>query len=372
MSLKYFENKGEGKFEILIHGIIGSDVDGVEIAKEIALLNQMGATEITERINSIGGSVIHAYSIVSANLASKAKIVTRNEGVADSCASIILASGDVRQTMEFGSGLIHNVIADGVTLEAIEDENERVNASKVNDSIVNILTRKTGKEESILRAMMSKETRFSADELISNGFADEKILIQGKKPVLMNNITAEQYMNVCKEFSAINSHNINNKLDNMSINKYLNLKDDATAQDQEAAIKKLSNKAAERDILQARLTKLEAEKKEAFKLEAEKDVQNLIDAGYFQAEKKDSLVNLAIDSPESFKTMTESMAKPAEYVNISGQLKSTKKTEDKTLTEKELGEKYQNMMENDSKGLELLEVTDKALFDNMYNAWDKI
>jgi ATP-dependent protease ClpP protease subunit len=356
----------------LIHGIIGKDVDGVEIAKEIALLNQMGATVITERINSIGGSVIHGYSIIAANLTSKAKIITKCEGVCDSIASAVLASGDVRETMEFGSGLIHNVIADGVTLEAIEDENERMNASKVNDSIVNILTRKTGKDEADLRAMMSKETRFSADELISNGFVDEKVLIQGKKPVLMENFTAEQYMNVCNEFSASNSHNINNKLDNMSINKYLNLKEDASAQDQEAAIQKLQNKAAERDVLQARLDKLEAEKKEAFKKEAEKDVQNLIDAGYFQAEKKESLVNLAIDSPESFKTMTESMAKPADYVNVSGQLNSKKAPEKKDLTEKELAEKYENMMKDDPKGLELLETTDKTLFDNMYNAWDKI
>lgn len=372
MGLKYFENKGDGEYEILMHGIVGSQIDGVKIANEIAYLNASGAKKIIERINTIGGSVTSGFSIVSANLASRARIHTINEGVCDSIGAALLASGDVRDTMEFGTGLVHNVIADGVTLEAIKDENERSNAKKVNESIINILTRKTGNSEDDLRAMMSKETRFSADELIANGFADNKIMIQGKKPELLENTTAEQYMNICKEFSANIGHNNKPKINSMSINKYLNLKPDATALDQEAAIKKLQNKAAKSDVLEARIETLEAEKKEILMNEAGKDVDNLIEQGYFKAEKKDELVNLAVDHPETFKSVVGSMSKPEKYVNISNTLTSGKKEKDggKGDDEKVLAEKYENMMKEDPKGLEDLERVDNETFVKMYNAYN--
>lgn len=376
MGLKYFKNQGKNKYELILHGIIGLDVDGSAIAREIAMLNEIGAEEITERINSIGGSVVDGFSIASANMRSKAKIVTVCEGVCDSIASVIFATGDERKIMEYGSILIHNVLINGVTLEEIEDESEKADAQRINDSIVNILTNKCGVPKKRLEEMMSAETRFNADEAIAEGFADEKILIgKGKKkPEIMENFSALEYMNICTEFSAKAGQNNNqNETEMKEVLKFLNLNAEASEQAVIIALKDLQNKAGKADDLQSEVGKLKAENDTLKKGKAESEVQYYIDKGLFDESKKDELVNLAMTQPDAFKAL--SLMKP-EYVNISGQLNSGKRTENKgekkDLTEKELAEKYENMSKNDPLVLERMEQTDPETFNKMYNAYIEV
>jgi len=355
----------------MLHGIIGLEVDGSAIANEIAFLNSIGASEIVERINSIGGSVAQGFSIVSANLLSKVKIITVCEGVCDSIASLILASGDERKVLEFGSGLIHNVLFEGVTLEGVEDDDEREEARKMNDAISNVLLNKTKLKKKELSELMAKETRFSATELVENGFADEVIPIgKGKKkPALMGNCTREEYMNVCKEFSAEAGQNNNqNKRKMKEVFKFLNLNAEASEDAVLSSLKNLQDKAQRADGLQTKVGELKAENDTLKKGKAESEVQGYIDKGLFDAAKKDELVNMAISQPEAFKVLT--FMKP-EYVNISDDLKSggKKGDEKKELTEKELADKYQNLADNDPGALTKMEENDLAGFEKMLNAW---
>ena len=374
MSLKYFKNQGDGRFEIMLHGIIGLDIDGFVVAKEIATLNEIGATEIVERINSIGGSVVQGFSIVSANLMSKAKIVTICEGVADSIASLILASGDVgsRKVIEFGSGMIHDIMLGETMLADIKDEKDKKEAQALNDSIKNVLLNKTKIKEPELSELMAQETRFKCDELIDRGFADEKILIgKGKeKPAMLENCTREQWMNICKEFSADEGQNINiNQRKMKKVLDFLNLNADAAEDSVLSAIKDLQNKAQTATNLQTEIDKLTAENKDLRKAKAEGEVQGYIDKGMFDASKKDELVNMCIEQPEAFKAL--SMMKP-EYVNISDSLQSGQRKSDGSQepTEKELAEKFVNMTKNDPQALENLERNKPEEFKKMLDAYN--
>jgi ATP-dependent protease ClpP protease subunit len=375
MSLKYFKNQGGGKYELVLHGIIGLDVDGSAVAREIAALNEFaGATEIVERINSIGGSVVEGFSIASANLQSKAKITTICEGVCDSIAAVVFATGDSRKIMEFGSVMVHNVLLNGVTLEEIEDEKEKEDAQKINNSILNILTNKCGGDEEKIKRFMSAESRFNADEAVAEGFADEKILIgEGKqKPATMENFSPIEYMNICKEFSADKGQNINKNHKQMkTVLTFLNLNAEASEEAVLSAIKDMQNAAKGAKTLQETVNTLTAENKELKKAKAEQEVEGYINKGMFDASKKEELVNMCIEQPEAFKAL--SLMKP-EYVNISETLKSGKKKEPKAgePTEKELADEFVNMQKNDPAALEELERTDKAKFENMLNAYNNV
>ena len=373
MKLKHFENKGAGVFELILHGIIGEDVNGVTVAHEINILNAIGATEIVERVNSLGGSVAQGFGIVSSNLKSEVKLSTIGEGVADSIAAVILVSGDKgsRKMVPFGSMMIHNVSLGDVPLEKMEEGPDKESAIRLNDSIKGILSSNSNLSEDEVGALMDKETRFTAEEAKAAGFIDE-ILPAGKQPKFAENLTREDYMNVCKEFSAEKGQNNNkNKSKMKSVLVFLNLNEGANEESVLAAIKDLHNKAAEVVTLKAKVKGLEAEKKEISKVAAESDVQNCIDKGVFDVAKKEEMVNLAIDSPAAFKAITGSIK--SEYVNVNDQLDSHSKgvRGTKPKTEEELAKEYQNMMEYDPQGLELLETTNKAKFDLMYNAWEK-
>lgn len=372
MSLKYFKNQGGGKFELMLHGIIGLEVDGGAVAREIAMLNEIGATEIVERINSIGGSVVQGFSIVSANLQSKAKITTVCEGVADSISAVIFSTGDERKIMEFGSVMIHNVMLGPKKLEEITDENEKAQALTMNDSILNILSNKCNGGKKKIEELMSAETRFDADEAISNGFADEKIMIgKGKnKPALVENCSREQWMNICKEFSADEGQNINKNHNKMkNVLAFLNLNADAAEDSVLSALKDLQNKANTADTLQQTVNTLKAENKELKKAKAEQEVDGYINKGMFDTSKKEELVNMCIEQPEAFKAL--SMMKP-EYVNISDGLTGGKKKEEggKEPTEKELADKFLNMSKNDPEGLDNLEKNKPEEFKKMLDAYN--
>lgn len=372
MALKYFKNQGGGKFEIMLHGVVGLDIDGFAVAREIAILNEIGATEIKERINSIGGSVVQGFSIVSANLMSKAKIITVCEGVADSIASLILASGDERKVIEYGSGLIHNIMLGGSSLEDIEDEKEKREAEILNESIKNVLLNKTKIKEDDLTSLMAQETRFKCDELIDKGFADSKIMIgEGKeKPALAENCSREEWMNICKEFSADEGQNINkNEIKMKKVLDFLNLNADAAEDSVLSALKVLQDRASKAQNLQTKIDELSAENKDLRKAKAETEVQAYIDKGMFEASKKDELVNMCIEQPEAFKAL--SLIKP-EYVNISDSLVGGKKKEKKEgePTEKELAEKFVNLSKTDPQALEDLERNNPDEFNKMLNAYE--
>jgi ATP-dependent protease ClpP protease subunit len=101
--------KGETRAELSIYGDIGESwwgesVTAKDCCKEIAAID---ATTIDVRINSYGGAVSDGLAIYNALKRHPAKIVTHNDGVAMSIASLIFMAGSERHSAENALFMVH-------------------------------------------------------------------------------------------------------------------------------------------------------------------------------------------------------------------------------------------------------------------------
>jgi ATP-dependent Clp protease protease subunit len=385
MNLKYFVNKSEGEFEILLHGIVGEEIDGREVAAEIHMLNQMGAKVIKERINTIGGSVVHAFSIVSANLTSDAEIHTFNEGVADSAGSFILASGNKghRGAFDFSTMMVHNPLVDGVSLDEMEDSPLKKDLSIMRDSIVTILSNNSGKTSDEIKELMNKNTRMTAKEAKKFGFIDfvEK---SENTPLIKENMSLADIMNVCHD---LNNPKIENKM--KEVLSYLNLSEDAKEISAVKAIKDIDKRATEAEgkvetlnteltevknqvtEKDTEITELQAKVDEFEVKDVENAVKSAIDSGKFAEENKESLTeqckSMGVDN---FNSMVDMIQIPqANAIDLIKNINQKSVTGDKK--EKELADKFQNLSKTNPDELKRIELQDPKEFEAMYNAWEK-
>jgi ATP-dependent Clp protease protease subunit len=201
-NLKYFENKGDGVYEINLKGIVDESINGDDIASEIKHLNETGAKVIKERINSVGGGIVNGFSIISANLNSAAEIHTYNEGMAGSIASLILATGTPgkRFAYDFSLAVIHDPSFDGETLKDIKDEKAKAETQKFKDSLVQIYANNTNMTKWEASRMMTEDVLLNAQEQLSKGLID-KVLPSKMKPSLAKNMSYSEIMNICNDKS---------------------------------------------------------------------------------------------------------------------------------------------------------------------------
>lgn len=93
-------NKEKREATIRMYGVIGREVDGTQMAHDIAELDEAADT-IHILINSDGGSVSQGLSVVSAILSAKAYICARINGIAASMAAVIAISADKVEMQDF-------------------------------------------------------------------------------------------------------------------------------------------------------------------------------------------------------------------------------------------------------------------------------
>ena len=166
-----------------IYGDIGDteELDGSISASMVSdfLDENKSAKEITVKINSRGGDVQEGWAIYDLLTTSGKKIKTIGEGKVYSIATIIFLAGTEREFMKNADGLIHNpfipeyTLADkygAADLEAIA-ESLRQEEAKILDFYV----KKTGTEESKLADYMKEDTKLSAEDMLSLGFATKVI-----------------------------------------------------------------------------------------------------------------------------------------------------------------------------------------------------
>jgi len=378
VELKFCKNIAENEYELILHGEVGEEICGPDVANEINYLNQIGAKSIKERINTIGGSIVDAFSIVSANLASKAVIKTINEGVADSAGGFILASGDngFRESLDYATMLIHDVSVNGVFIEDLPEGKIKNEVSLMRDSIVTILSNNSNKSPEEILSIMKESKRLTAKEAKEMGFIDN-IISSIKKPKLEANLNSLQVMNICKDFH-------NEKSDMKDVLHYLNLNADASENSALSAIQAIDNKAKAANV------KIEALNKTVTELEnksVEKDakiselntkivvfekaqnkaaVDSAILSGKFSEENREALEtqinNIGV---EAFNGMIDMMK--LQRVDLTEKIVN-KSTSVSKETDKDLATKFQNMSETEKRELKS---ENKVEFDKMLNAWNE-
>mgnify|MGYP003472391044 CR=1 FL=1 len=259
-NFKYIKNISNGVGTMLLYSQIGDSVDengnlvwginGSSFANEMLYLsNQCDSIDV--RINSVGGSVLDGYSIVSAILNSSKPVNTYIDGLAASTAGWIAVSGAKCYMMDYGTFMLHNPSG---------GEDKKVLAM-IKETIVTILSNRTSKTIEEIDTLMNKETWMSANECLSNGIVDE-VISSGKKLKMPKKATLY-------DMALIYNKAINPVKNMTKINTLLKLQNEAGESEQEQAIvqlnKSLSEKEEELVELKNRLKAIEDEKAEAEK-----------------------------------------------------------------------------------------------------------
>lgn len=317
MNFKYIKNISENEATILLYNQIGSSIDangnyvsgidGSLFAYEMQYL-QDKCTKIKVRINSIGGSVLDGYSIVSAILNSKVPCDTYIDGLAASISGVIAMAGKKCYMADFGTLMLHNP----------SGGNDQNVLNLVKDTLVKIFENRTKLTADEISVMMNKETWLGSDEALNLGLVDEIV-------------TSVKKVKISKSESLSNMAIIYNKLINKpnmeKITNLLKLSNEATETEIVAEIEKKDNVNAE---LQAEVDRLksiveaaEAKEKES-KEQAEIDlrnkatelVENAIKEKKIGESEKESTIEMAVNNFEFVSNMISKIKNVTEAVKI--------------------------------------------------------
>jgi len=161
--------QSDDEAEVLIFDYIGWPYNQAgDFARAMAEMNQK---LITVRINSPGGDVFDAVSIFNTLQAHKSNIITRNEALAASAASIIAMAGKEKQAYQNTMIMIHNSWAytAGNQFELKETADL---LAKIDESMVDIYASNTNTGKREIRDMLKATTWMTAKEAKEKGFVD--------------------------------------------------------------------------------------------------------------------------------------------------------------------------------------------------------
>lgn len=269
------------------NGELVKGISGSEFAYEMQQLEKT-CNKINVHINSIGGSVLEGYSIISAILDSKVPVETHIDGLAASIAGVIAVAGDC-YPKQHASWMGH---------DAQGGDNDKMRAM-VTDTLVTILTANTKKSPEEIKAMLSKETWISnskenADFTLEQGV--EMGFFKAIKPST-NKVKIKKTESLTNMAQIYNSLLIEKKPMNKITNEF-GLTNEASEDSVVTEIKKLKASNATLEAKVKEYETKEATEKEAKKVELTNKANILVDgainAGKIKAEEKDSYVTSAI------------------------------------------------------------------------------
>jgi ATP-dependent protease ClpP protease subunit len=165
----------ESKITFLIYGLIGVDINGHDLAREIDWASNNYET-IVLRINSDGGSVGQGLSIVGIMMASRAKIICHIEGVAASMAAVLPAAADEVVMNDYARIMWHAPYLrdDAWNRLNAEDERERRLIENYRGILVDLLSRR-GKTPEQVDELLNNDTWFDAKKALDDGLIDRVV-----------------------------------------------------------------------------------------------------------------------------------------------------------------------------------------------------
>jgi ATP-dependent protease ClpP protease subunit len=369
-SFKYIKNISNGEGTIHLYSQIGDSVDGQgnyifgisgsSFAYEMAYLQEC-CTKINVRINSVGGSVLDGYSIVSAILNSKVECNTYIDGLAASIAGVIAMAGKKCYMADYGTLMLHNPSG---------GEDKKV-LGIVKDTLVTILSNRTAKTAEEIDTMMSKETWLNATQAKEQGMIDE-IISSGKKVRVTNSLN---------EMVVIYNKLLTNEKRMKDLFNKLNLNENASEQAAVSAVEAIQNSlneaTIERDALKLKLKAIEDKAaadiesaKVALKEKAEALVNKLeADKKITKEEKPNVLTNASRDeaSFEFVKNTYEKISTDKKAVVIF----DPKNVVTSTGVEDRTKWIYNDWEKKDPEGLKELFVNNKEAYDQLFTTYKK-
>jgi ATP-dependent protease ClpP protease subunit len=172
-TLKIYGDIGEADAMMQMFGIEDSSVSAKMVSDFIE--QNADADTFIVRINSRGGDVQEGWSIYDLLTTSGKTIKTIGEGKVYSIATIIFLAGAEREMFKNADGLIHNPFIPPYTLADKYESGDLVKIAQQlaqeEEKILDFYAEKTGTEKSKLAAYMKEETKLSAEDMVTLGFA---------------------------------------------------------------------------------------------------------------------------------------------------------------------------------------------------------
>lgn len=191
-TLQQAQSENEKEAVLIIDGEIASEsswyTDNVTSAQFTKELRELGdVNKITVRINSGGGDVFAANAIYTRLKDHKATINVKIDGWCGSSATIIAMAGDTIEIPANGVFMIHNPQMTVIDCcEASELNKFAEELETVKKSIVNGYCNRTGKSKEEVSELMDKNTWWTGEEAVENGFCD-KLMFSEIENILDNN-----------------------------------------------------------------------------------------------------------------------------------------------------------------------------------------
>lgn len=331
------QNISEEDHSIDILGEIGESFfdDGVTMQSVNDSLSQIKAKNITVNISSLGGSLVHALAIHDMLKLHPANITTNVIGMTASSGTIIAMAGDTVNMSDNAMFLVHN--ASMALRGNAEDMREAANDLDKFDGIIAGLYQKRinskgkNKKKSEILSLMENEKWISADEAISFGFVDTKIL---SKNIIKNEII--------EQINASDLPNINDVLDANNnkmevLNKIKNFfgvetEKEITNELFDSKVVEIDAIKVENDALKAELETLKAEQLTAKEVEDTRisDLTNEVDhvtAEKLELNNKVEALELEINQLKAEKTNVVNQGDPnvsAEKIELTAGQKAAK------------------------------------------------
>ena len=160
---------------------IGGWWDGVDAATMVRDIRDLDADEIRLNINSGGGSIFDAVTILNALRQHPAKVTANLLGLAASAASFIACGVDETTMSANSTMMIHD--GSGIAVGNAQDMHEMADLlDKLSDNIASIYAAKAGGTPDSWRETMRAETWYTADEAVAAGLADRVVDVAKADP----------------------------------------------------------------------------------------------------------------------------------------------------------------------------------------------
>lgn len=156
--------------EIRIYEEIGAwGVTAKQFADDLAALG--GMTDLSVRINSLGGDVFDAIAMYNALSRHPARIVTHVDGICASAATLVALAADEVRMADNGLWMIHEPwTVSGGNADQLQKSADLLDS--IAEQIVGIYARKTGADPADIREQMREETWLDAEQALEAGYVD--------------------------------------------------------------------------------------------------------------------------------------------------------------------------------------------------------
>jgi ATP-dependent protease ClpP protease subunit len=152
------------------------DVIPHRFRQELAALGDVSTIHV--RINSNGGSVFGAYAIMNLLKSHTAQIITYNDGIAASAATLIAMAGDKVVSAIGSMWMIHRP-STGLLSGNVDDFAKAIEVlDTITESMVDVYHAKTGIDKEEITQMLNSETWMTGTQAKEKGFADEVAGVQ--------------------------------------------------------------------------------------------------------------------------------------------------------------------------------------------------